>query len=358
MLQPRHATGPAHAYAACVLALVVLGCTQEPAQDDSPLKDKEPTSNSELATSSSTGAAPELAGDQCDSAPAIVTSVHEGTLFAAAADLAIESVIGCGIDGGDVFVRVTTSARVDVTVTAVGSGFVPGVAIVGSSCTEAFACASGLSATALDVAAGTELAIAIGIGADDPALAAAAAPEDLAFELRIETNAVLASGAACGLPGQGRCATGTMCLADDEGIATCTIVEGDTCATATEVELTAGSAIVMVDPAVPYSDAHQHECAGARRRDRVLHVQWPAPGGTLVASTTAPDVGLAMRGPGCTVTEALACTAASESGAVIETIVDGAGGAFVFVELPADDPAAESGGDVVPPFDVVLDLVP
>jgi hypothetical protein len=89
----------------------------------------------------------------------------------------------------------------------------------------------------------------------------------------------------------------------------------------------------------------------------VLHVQWPAPGGTLVASTTAPDVALAIRGPGCAASEAIACAPASDDGSTIETIV-GAGGAFVFVELPADDPAAAPGVDLAAPFDVVLDLVP
>lgn len=346
-----------HAYAAFVLAIALVACKREPQTEDAPLKDKEPTSSSEIATTSSTGDAPEIEGDTCESAPVVATSVYTGTLFAAAADLAIPSADGCEMDGADAFIRVITAARADVTVAAKGSGYSPSVAIVGPSCTEALACATGLPATALDVPAGTELVIAIGVGKDDAALAAATAPEDLAYELTIATTGVLPSGASCGLPGQGRCVTGTACLADEEGRSTCTIVEGDTCASATPIDLGAGSATVTVDPAVPYSDAHQHGCSGARRRDRVLHVQWPAPGGTLVASTTAPDVALAIRGPGCAASEAIACAAATDDGASVEAITGGAGGAFVFIELPADDPAAPDV-DPAPPFDVVLDLVP
>jgi hypothetical protein len=335
-----------------VLALALLACKREPQTDDAPpQKDKEPTSSSELATTSSTGDAPAPEGDTCESAPTIATSVHTGTLFATAADLAIPPGDDCGMEGADAFVRLAIEQRADVEVSAKGSGFTPSVAILGSSCSDALACATGLPATALDVAADTELVIAIGIGAEDPALVAAAAPEDLAFELTIAKSSVLETGESCGLPGQGRCASGTACLVDEDGAATCTLVEGDTCATATPIALGNAPSIVTVDPAVPYSDAHHHSCGGARRRDRVLHVQWPAPGGTLVASTTMPGVALAIRGPGCAETDAISCAPATGDGAAIEAIVEGPGGAFVFVELPEDDPATA-------PFDVVLDLVP
>jgi hypothetical protein len=335
-------------------ATLCVACSAAPGEDAPPLKDKEPTSNAELATTSSTGDAPEIVGDLCMSAPALTGTVHEGTLFGTGADLAIDGDT-CRMDGADAFVRFRVTGRADVTVTAQGHGFAPTVALVGPSCTEAFACTVGVPATALDVAADTELVIAVGIAADDPALASAAAPEDLGFSLRIETRAVLAIGESCGLPGQGRCASGTACLPNEDDANVCTLVAGDTCASATPIpiELGSGATTVTVDPSVPYDDAHHHTCAGARRRDHVLLVQWPSPGATLAVTTTTADVALAVRAPGCIASDEIACDSPAKSGASIEAHVAGSS-AFVFVELPADDPAAPPP----PPFDVDLTLLP
>lgn len=358
----RGATGGRRA--AWVAAAVLVACASDPAgtDDGGATKNKEPTGDAELGTSTGDGGPVQAEGDVCTAALDIGRGTHDGSLYNAAADLAaaIEAADveapGCPFDGPDVFLRYTVSANADVTVSAEGEGFVPQVAILDAGCTTAFACGAGLPASMLDVSAGTELSIAIGVAADEPALAAATGPDQLRYRVEIVERAVIATGEGCGLLGQGRCETGSACTPDELGGSRCTAVPGDTCASATELVLDDTPHVVMVDPAVPYSDAHHHPCAGARRRDRVVHVQWSAPGGTLVASTTAADVALAVRGPGCAAAEALACATAGTAGTRVEVDVDGPGGAFVFVELPADDPAGDRSE--LGPFDVEFALAP
>lgn len=342
--------------------LVALGAACKPADDgeadDPPSKDKEPTSSSELPTSSGDGGPPIVEGDMCSTAPTAAGRLHDGTLFDAAAELAAgDGLPGltCRFAGPDVFVRHTVEHRADVTVTAVGTGFAPTLAILSGTCTEAYGCAVGLPVTMLDVAAGTELTFAVGVDPDDPAAVAASSPEALGFRLTIATRDVLGTGTTCGLLGQGRCETGSACIPDEAGSSLCTAVPGDTCASATEIDLGAGAQVLTVDPSLPYGDAHEHGCTGARRRDRVFHVRWPT-GGRLVASTTAADVGLAARGPGCAAVEALACAQPTTLGAALHVDVQGPDGAFVFVELPADDP--DGGTSELGPFEVRLAIEP
>lgn len=345
-----------------VVALAACGSDPAGSNDGGASKNKEPTGNDELATSTGDGGPVQAAGDVCAAALDVRPGAHEGSLYNAAADLAAAleadgvDAPGCPFDGPDVFLRHTVTANADVTVTAQGEGFVPLVAILDAGCTASFACGAGLPMSMLDVAAGTELSLAIGVAADAPALAAALGPDDLRFRVDVVERQVIGTGQGCGLLGQGRCETGSACMPDDLGGSRCTQVPGDTCASATELLLDDAPVVVSVDPAVPYSDAHQHPCAGARRRDRVIHVQWPAPGGTLVVSSTADDVALAVRGPGCAAAEALACATEGAAGTRVELGVDGPGGAFVFVELPADDPAGD--GSELGPFDVEFALVP
>jgi hypothetical protein len=81
---------------------------------------------------------------------------------------------------------------------------------------------------------------------------------------------------------------------------------------------------------------------------------------TLTASTTAADVGLAVRGPGFLASDELACAAGSAQGATT-TVVElgersaGAGSVFVFVELPPSDDGEDPAGELAP-FDVTFTL--
>lgn len=350
--------------AAWVVAALLGACGSDPAgtNDGGATKNKEPTGDDELATSTGDGGPTQAEGDVCTAALEVGVGAHEGSLYNAAADLAAAIAAedidapSCAFDGPDVFLRHRVTTGADVTVTAQGEGFVPAVAILDAGCTRAFACAAGLPTSMLDVAAGTELTIAVGIAADDPMLGVAMGPDDLRFRVDVVERPVIATGEGCGLLGQGRCETGSACMPDDGGGSRCTPVPGDTCASATDLAIDGTPVVVAVDPAVPYSDAHQHPCAGARRRDRVVHVTWTASGGTLFASTAAADVALAVRGPGCAAAEALACATEGATGTRVEVDVGSPGGAFVFVELPADDPGGD--GSELGPFDVEFALLP
>jgi len=343
---------------AVLAAWLLAGCGDAPGEMAPAMKDKEPTGVDQLATSSGDDGAPAVPGDACDSAPVVVAGALTVSLKGATAELEGGDVDGltCTFDGPDTFFRHVVGRRADVRITARGAGFTPTVAILGSGCADAFACAKGLPAAMLDVAAGTELVFAIGIGADEPVLATAGLEDDLAVSVELELREVIAAGDTCGLLGQGRCETGSACLPDEDGGSRCTSVDGDTCSTATPVEIAFGSTLVAVDPSRPYGDAHQHPCTGARRREVVMRVQWPATAATLTVSTLAPDVGLAVRGPGCAATEALGCAQPGPSGASVSLDTSGAGSAFVFVELPVDD--LDDDDSELGPFEVAIALAP
>lgn len=330
---------------------------------------------SELATTSTTDGGPQPPpGDACDDAVAILGRTWRGTLDAATADLATTPVPGlgaCAIDGPDVFVRRRIDRRADVTISAMGKGtteadgFVPRIAVVDATCSNGLACAAaGLPVRLLDVAAGTELVIAVAIAEAD--VASAAVP--IEATLAIAERDVLPMGAACppaaGSDG-GRCEAGTACIADDAGVSSCTAVAGDTCARAIAIDLGAEPQLATIDPAVPYSDAHAHACAGERRRDVVFDVHWDASAGSLEVSSTAPGVALAARAPACTPDAERACDAGLATGAriVVPPQSMDIASAYVFVELPADegdlalDDDTTGEGSEVGPFEVAFAVV-
>jgi hypothetical protein len=347
---------------ASVLALVA--CRSSPVQEEPASKDKEPTGMSELGTSSTDATLQAPPGDACDDAVAVLGRTWRGSLDGATADLAMSDVIGlerCTVDGPDVFVRRRIDRRADVTITAAGTGFVPQVAVIDGSCSNAWVCApAGLPAQILDVAAGTELVIAVAIAQDD--VAAATTPVEAT--LAIAEREVLSAGASCptaaGSDG-GRCEAGTACVAADAGASTCTPIAGDTCGRAIEVDLGTARHVATIDPALPYSDAHAHACAGERRRDVVFRVHWDGSAGSLDVSTAAPGVALAARAPACTLDAAHACDDGVDDGAriVVAPHSADAASAYVFVELPAEGDLAldeETGGESseLGPFEVAF----
>lgn len=348
---------------ACAASLVLVACSSPPADDeDPPSKDKEPTGVSELGTSSTTDGPMPPPGDACDDAVAIPGRTWRGTLDAATADLAGGGVLtldeACATGGPDVFVRRRIAQRADVTITAQGSGFVPRIVVLDGTCSNDLTCATGLPARLLDVAAGSELVIAVAIA--DADVATVAVP--IEATLAIAEREVLAAGAACPPTADvdgGRCEAGTACIVDELGAATCTAIAGDTCASALEIAV--GAPLVQtIDPATLYSDAHAHSCAGDRRREVVLHATWDGSAGSLEVSTAAPGVALAARAPACTPDAERACEAASATGAriVVPPNASGVASAYVFVELPAEagDPAPGEPSELGP-FDVAMELV-
>jgi hypothetical protein len=355
----------------CSIAVVAIslaaGCASPAASGDDapPMKDKEPTGGDD--DESSSGGPPIVLGDLCEAAPVVGTGRFVATIYNAASD--VDGA--CGEGGPEVFVRVATEVRADLELAVAGSGFVPRLGVLGSSCTddwaaEGIACTRGLPATVLDVPAGSSVLVAIGIAGDDPLLASADSDRDMLFALDVALRRVLAPGERCGLPGLGRCEGGSACELGQDSTMRCAALEGDTCSTAQPVDLSAvGSISVTIDPAVPQTDAHAHSCTGARRPERVLQLRLPdalPPAAQLSIATAAADVGLALRGPGCLPSDELACAAPSPDGTAttVDALVQrqgGFGSVFAFVELPVSQDDLDGAAGELAPFEVSFTLV-
>lgn len=326
--------------------------------------------------------------DRCAVAPIVGAGRHLGTLR----DKLSDRGGACGRGGPDAFVVLDVPRRADVRVEARGVGFAPIVGVRPSRCeldwSTELLCTQGLEGWVLDAPAGGTLLVSVGIGSDDPALGTSPEPgqsDPLDFVLDVSLRTVLLEGESCSPPSRGRCVSGTACLSADDGWGTtgevseaepprCVTIAGDTCATAWPLSLERGSTVITLDSDAAHTDAHAHTCGGLRRPERVLALALPValePGAHLEARTEAPDVALALRGPGCTTAEELACAPASEHGsvAVVEDLLAlGSHDVFLFVELPrraqADDGTGTAGYDAsgtaetgeLPPLVVEVEL--
>jgi hypothetical protein len=341
-----------------VLLLLLSGCRDEDVPEED---DDEPMS---LATTGgaggdgSTGAAVEPsadASDLCERAPVIGPARHQGTLRNRGAELGG----ACGLGGPDVFFRLDVPRRSDVWLQAYGVGFSPRVGVLPHACTTDWAhrtllCNEGVGAWLLDVAAGSSLVVSVGVDDEHPVLDQAPSlegPDPLGFALDVVLRNVLEVGEPCLPAGVGRCGSGTACLpapppADEPaeaspGPAVCTVLEGDTCQTAVAVPVATGVTVVEIDPTVHHTDAHAHSCGGARRRERVLRLGLPGPGAHAVEiRVDHPDVGLALRAPGCLVEDERGCV---EPGAAMLAVEVRGPEAFLFVELPLAEDGAGDG---------------
>ncbi len=257
----------------------------------------------------------------------------------------------CGQGGPDAFLRLTPPTRVDLRVQARGVGFVPRVGVMLGACEERWEdrgvlCTRGLEGWVYDVASATPVLVSVGIDPDDPALDAPVSetpPDPLDFVLDVAMRRVLDAGDACGTPGAGRCAAGTACLAGaDTEASVCQTLDADTCANPQDAELDLGGGALTVDPGVLQTDAHTHGCGQPRRRERVFRLGLPAsppPGASLQIRAAHPEVGLAVRAPGCDPGAELACSGAVPQGATVQLTAVGELAAvetapYLFVELP------------------------
>ncbi|HET6582627.1 MAG TPA: hypothetical protein VFG69_04255 [Nannocystaceae bacterium] len=347
------------------VGLFALACggADETNSETSPMKMKEDGGTTDLPMGTSSGGIPEVAGDRCESPLVVRPGVRTGTLANAQSDA--ENV--CGPGGPDVFVQVEVDRRADLIVDARGEGFVPFVGVV-ESCSFGAAplgCVQGVPMTVLDLPAGAAPIVVVGIGDGDPALADESGGREFVLDLRL--RAVLAAGEACMPKDRGRCEVGSACLPDRDAVAHCTVLAADTCATAEPHVLALGeSTSITVDPGQPQTDAHEHGCTGARRRDRVLRVDLPEvlpPATSLRIGTDAADVGLAVRSASCLADDELGCAAPEPDGLVlvVPDLLASLGNeraVYVFVELPLD-PVGDDEIDPgeLPPFEVALALV-
>lgn len=315
----------------------------------------------------STGPPPEIAepADVCSAAPLVSRGVFAGTLRGRGGELAG----ACGGGGPDVFLRVEAEVRADLRVEARGVGFAPRVALGLDGCARGgeLACAGEGPLELRDLAVGTVVRVTIGVDPDvfadlNEAPADPDAPDPLAFEVDVGLTRVLAAGEACEPADRGRCADGTLCMPSAEGESrVCAALPGDTCASAEEVAVVldaGGEGELTIDPGAPQTDAHAHRCTGAGTRERVLRLGLPEvpPFRGLEIRAGRPDVGLAVREPGCLAGDEAACAAPAAGGArvVLGRLArlrrEGVR-PFLFVELPEG-----SEGDA--PFALELRTVP
>ncbi len=299
----------------------------------------------------------------CETAPEVGAGRFEGEL----AELAEELGGPCGGGGPDAFLRVRLPRRADLRVAAEAEGFVPKVGVLPSSCVpdRELACSEdGSPVTITDLPAGSEVLVVV--GAAVPGDLPAANAGSLAFAVDVGPTWVLGLDEPCFPPELGRCAHGTTCAPDPETIPEegeegepsgyrCRVLPGDHCATAVllDVALAVGeSTQVEVALAPELTDAHAQSCVGEGRVDHVLQLRFdPAmatlePGAELQVASVTPDVGLALRAPGCTVDAELDCAEPSSMAGestvtfpvVAQAATDGQS-VFLFVEAPsAEDP--------------------
>lgn len=311
---------------------------------------------------------PSAIGDDCETTELVL---DVPTKLQTTLRHAMPSEIGnsCGTTGPIVFARVRVSDRVDLALEAHGRAFDAKLSVLRPGCVATsadddrlLACGDELPVTLFDIGPDVELLVAIGIDEDDPALAITpeqGQPDPLDFELEFTQRGVLAEGQRCGLD-QGRCEAGTVCLvAQDNGVeeARCRRPPADSCVAPGMLVLPEPGDVMQlsISPDEPHSDAHEHECTGWRRPERVDRLELPAmlpSDAMLVVRADDPRVGLALRGPDCAPEHALACSPSntgSESVLVwggdgeLSALAQAGEAPLLFIELPRSDGAQPVG---------------
>lgn len=349
---PRSALRSVRVVLRLVLGVVPSGC-REPA-DPPPAKDEPDDAPASEATgddadgSGSSGGAPRgPGGDLCPDADRI----ERGTVFSSLRGATSDREDACGGGGPDRFFVIDVLDRADVFLSAKGRRFEPVIGVLPSDCgadwNDALLCTAGVGGWIPEVAAGTRLLVAVAASPEDPALALP--PDDAAdpldFQLSVRFRSTHAAGQPCLVNGEIRCAAGTACLpaSEEDGAPTvCTPVPGDTCEQAIAVTWDPGEGpLVLTTAWESLGDAHVHSCGGARTPEIVYRLTradpWPDDG-TVVITGEHGEL-LAVRGPGCTTLEEIACGDALR----IEPLATGwSDGVYLFVERSAAKTAVSS----------------
>ena len=284
----------------------------------------------------------EVPSEDCAGAPAVAQGSFAGSLRGRTPDPVIGGV--CGGGGPDVFLRVEVPLRADLRVEARGNGFTPRVSLAPVGCLSApmLTCGTNGVVELADLEAGTMVNLAIGVDAATFATLDELPPPDdgadpLGFVVDVGMTRVLARGEACRPAARGRCAGGSLCLqqvlvadTDDpedvdagaDEVWSCTPLEGDHCIDPERavVELVDGEGTLTIDPEQPQTDAHHHSCTGEGTRERVIRLRLPDGLGlhdSLQIRTERPEIGLALRAPGCLAREEMACAPPSPAGSQV-----------------------------------------
>ncbi len=315
----------------------------------------------------------QVPSESCAAAPMVEQGRFAGTLRDRGPDPGLGGV--CGGGGPDVFLRVEVPVRADLRVEARGVGFTARVSLAPPGCQKApmLVCGGSGVAELEDLSEGTVVTLAIGAEAELFAGLSGVAvkegePDPLGFTVDVGMRRVLAAGEVCMPAVRGRCGAGTLCLpagtgadmdtdmgADtdvgDASMWTCTPMVGNGCIEPEEVavQLVDGVGSIIIDPDQPQSDVHQHSCTGAGMRERVLRLTMPAdlgPQDSLELRALGPEVGLAVRAPGCLASDELACMAPRPYGARVviaapDELRQAGVAPYLFVELPEPGVLAE-----------------
>lgn len=353
-----------------LIGLALLGCRPgDDAGDEAELAGDEDEDDESETGESETGEQVAL-GDDCQTTELVLAAPLglQATLRGATVS---ELGGACGLTGPSVFARVHVSGRVDLELEARGRAFEPRFAVLRPGCLpdpeaddRVLACGHQLPVTLFDVGPDLELLVAIGLEQDNPALAAASEgePDPLDFELVLAQRAVLAQGERCG-PDRGRCESGTVCLAvEQDGVheTRCVRPPADSCAEPGSLALPEPGSVISlsIPPDEPHSDAHEHECTGWRRPERVERLELPPSlpsDAALHVRVDDPRVGLALRDHTCAPEHALACTPANAGTATVLvwggdgelTALAQAGHApLLFIELPRSDVDGQGVGTI------------
>ncbi len=302
----------------------------------------------------------QVPSESCAEAPAVGPGRFAGTLRDRGPDPGLGGV--CGGGGADAFLRIEVPVRADLRIEARGVGFTPRVSLAPPGCLKApmLVCDGNGLAALEDLSEGTVVTLAIGV---DPAVFATLSgvvvaegePDPLAFTVDVGMQRVLAAGEVCMPEVLGRCGTGTMCMQaisaadteaepDEDSAWTCMPVAADGCMDPEEVvvALVDGVGSIAVDPDLPQTDGHRHSCTGVGMRERVLRLTMPAelgPQDSLEISVLQPEVGLALRAPGCLASDELDCMGPRPSGAQVviaapQQLRQAGVAPYLFVELP------------------------
>ena len=299
-----------------------------------------------------------LPSDTCLQAPPVGQGRFSGTLR----DRDSDSVIGgvCGGGGPDVFLRIEVPLRADLRVEARGNGFTPRVSLAPLGCLAGSMLVYGADGVVAlsDLEEGTVLDLAIGVDeASFLALSDVAAPlegdDPLDFEVDVAMTRVLGRDEVCRPAARGRCSSGTLCMpavktVDDEpendDAWVCTEVPGNSCddPELVSVVLVDGAGALSVDPDQPQTDAHHHSCTGEGTRERVLRLALPpglGPLSSLEIWAERPEIGLALRAPGCLASDELDCSPPAPGGSQVTIVAPDELARvgvepYLFVELP------------------------
>lgn len=295
-----------------------------------------------------------IPSDECSRAPAVAQGRFSGSLRAVSSDSGTGGV--CGGGGPDVFLQIEVPLRADLRVEARGNGFTPRVSLAPMGCLAGppLVCGADGIVALTDLSAGTVIDLAIGVDAARfAALSDVVAPPDgddpLDFVVDVAMTRVLATDAVCVPTALGRCSSGSLCLpapiADDEDERwVCTDVPANRCEDPEQVtvQLVEEVGTVLVDPNQPQTDAHSHSCTGEGTRERVLRLALPASLGardSLKIWAEQPEIGLALRAPGCLLSDELDCSPPSPAGSQVviaapAELQQAGVKPYLFVELP------------------------